>query len=103
MKVPFDVGAYHERVRSGPCFICAIVAGDPAYDMEKVFYEDEHHLAFLGSRQGNAHLHWHVAALPPGVPYERQRYHALMAENGVLEWSPEEGELLATRLRQALT
>ena len=24
----------------------------------------------LGSRQGNAHLHWHVAPLPPGVPYD---------------------------------
>ncbi|MFI9557741.1 HIT family protein [Nonomuraea endophytica] len=159
-RIPFDVAAYHERVQRGPCFICAIVAGDPAYDVEKVFYEDEHHLAFLaryatlpgyvlvcpkahvehvvrdldeyaylqlmgvvrrvalaveavvpsertyllslGSRQGNAHLHWHVAALPPEVPYERQQYHALMAENGVLEWSPEEGEVLAERLRRAL-
>ncbi|MFD9942149.1 HIT family protein [Nonomuraea sp. NPDC059023] len=159
-KIPFDVAAYHERVQRNPCFICAIVAGDPAYDVEKVFYEDEHHLAFLaryatlpgyvlvcpkahvehvvrdldedaylalmgvvrrvalaveavvpsertyvlslGSRQGNSHLHWHVAPLPPGVPYERQQYHALMAENGVLEWSPEEGELLAARLRRAL-
>ena len=24
----------------------------------------------LGSKQGNAHLHWHVAPLPPGVPYD---------------------------------
>ncbi|MEV4896620.1 HIT family protein [Nonomuraea sp. NPDC055795] len=136
-KVPFDVAAYHERVQGNPCFICAIVAGDPAYDVEKVFYEDEHHLAFLaryatlpgyvlvcpkahvehvvrdldedaylalmgvvrrvapaveavvpsertyvlslGSQRGNSHLHWHVAPLPPGVPYERQQYHALMA------------------------
>ncbi|HXS66016.1 MAG TPA: HIT domain-containing protein [Streptosporangiaceae bacterium] len=39
----------------------------------------------LGSQQGNAHLHWHVAPLPPGVPYDRQQYHALMAENGVLD------------------
>ncbi|MFI6387728.1 hypothetical protein [Nonomuraea sp. NPDC050540] len=46
-KVPFDVAAYHERVQGNPCFICAIVAGDPAYDVEKVFYEDERHLAFL--------------------------------------------------------
>ena len=22
----------------------------------------------LGSRQGNAHLHWHIAPLPPGCP-----------------------------------
>jgi diadenosine tetraphosphate (Ap4A) HIT family hydrolase len=39
----------------------------------------------LGSQQGNAHLHWHIAPLPPGVPYERQQYYALMAENGVLD------------------
>lgn len=29
----------------------------------------------LGSRQGNAHLHWHVAPLPPGIPYEQQQFH----------------------------
>jgi diadenosine tetraphosphate (Ap4A) HIT family hydrolase len=23
----------------------------------------------LGSQQGNAHVHWHIAPLPPGVPY----------------------------------
>jgi histidine triad (HIT) family protein/ATP adenylyltransferase len=38
----------------------------------------------LGSKQGNAHLHWHVAPLPPGVPYDRQQYYALMMEKGVL-------------------
>jgi histidine triad (HIT) family protein/ATP adenylyltransferase len=38
----------------------------------------------LGSRQGNAHLHWHLAPLPPGVPYDEQQFHAVMAENGVL-------------------
>jgi diadenosine tetraphosphate (Ap4A) HIT family hydrolase len=39
----------------------------------------------LGSQQGNAHLHWHVAPLPPGVPYNQQQYYALRAENGVLD------------------
>jgi diadenosine tetraphosphate (Ap4A) HIT family hydrolase len=43
------------------------------------------YLLSLGSQQGNAHLHWHVAPLPPGVPYDRQQFHALMAENGVLD------------------
>jgi len=38
----------------------------------------------LGSMQGNAHVHWHVAALPPGVPYAEQQYAALMAEHGVV-------------------
>jgi diadenosine tetraphosphate (Ap4A) HIT family hydrolase len=31
----------------------------------------------LGSQQGNAHPHWHVAPLPPGVPYEDQQLAAL--------------------------
>ena len=39
----------------------------------------------LGSQQGNAHVHWHVAPLPPGVPYDEQQFHALMAENGVVD------------------
>jgi histidine triad (HIT) family protein/ATP adenylyltransferase len=43
------------------------------------------HVLSLGSQQGNAHLHWHIAPLPPGVPYEEQQFHALMAENGVLD------------------
>lgn len=39
----------------------------------------------LGSQQGNAHLHWHLAPLPPGVPYEQQQLRALSAEHGVLD------------------
>lgn len=39
----------------------------------------------LGSQQGNAHLHWHLAPLPPGVPYEQQQLRALSPEHGVLE------------------
>jgi len=50
----------------------------------------------LGSQQGNAHVHWHVAPLPPGLPYERQQYFALMAEHGVLTPTWEQlGELAA--------
>ncbi|GAA0921392.1 HIT family protein [Nonomuraea longicatena] len=156
----FDLAAYTERSLNGPCFVCAIVAGDPAHDVEEVFYEDEHHIAFLaryatlwgyvlvcpkehvehavrdldedaylalmrlvrrvalaveatvpsertyllslGSQQGNSHLHWHIAPLPPGTPYDRQQYHALMAENGILSWTPQEGRALAESLREAL-
>ena len=39
----------------------------------------------LGSHQGNAHVHWHIAPLPPGVPYREQQYAALMHENGYLD------------------
>lgn len=106
-----ELDAYEDRARRGPCFVCAFVSGHPGYGHHTVF-EDADHIAFLdrwpmpvvreialavedcvgaertylyslGSRQGNAHLHWHIAGLPPGVPYERQQFHALMAENGV--------------------
>ncbi|GAA1675664.1 hypothetical protein GCM10009733_085910 [Nonomuraea maheshkhaliensis] len=60
------------------------------------------YLLSLGSQQGNAHLHWHIAGLPPGVPYERQQYHALMSENGVIERTPEEIAALAAGIRSAL-
>ncbi len=43
------------------------------------------YLLALGSNQGNAHVHWHVAPLPPGLPYERQQYAALMQEHGYLD------------------
>ncbi|MFB4277292.1 MULTISPECIES: HIT family protein [unclassified Nonomuraea] len=159
-NVLFDVEAYEARVRSRPCFICAIVAGDPDYALEQIVYEDDRHLAFLaryptmpgyvlvspkrhvehvvrdldeddyhaimgvvrkvalaveavvpsertyllslGSRQGNAHLHWHVAPLPPGTPYRKQQFHALMSENGTISWSQAQAEELAARLRAAL-
>ncbi|MEU0566711.1 HIT domain-containing protein [Nonomuraea sp. NPDC005983] len=60
------------------------------------------YLLSLGSQQGNAHLHWHIAALPPGVPYEQQQYHALMAENGIIEHTSEEAAALAAKMRNAL-
>jgi diadenosine tetraphosphate (Ap4A) HIT family hydrolase len=159
-SVTFDAGAYAERTRNNACFVCAIVAGDPAYDLEQIVYEDEHHLAFLnryptmpgyllvcpkahvehvvrdldesayldlmrvlrrvaravetvvpsertyllslGSQQGNTHLHWHVAPLPPGTPYEQQQYHALMSENGLIPWTPAQARDLAARIREAI-
>ncbi|WP_327089802.1 HIT family protein [Nonomuraea sp. NBC_01738] len=159
-SVAFDIDAYVERVRNGPCFICAIVAGDPAYGVEEIVYEDDDHIAFLaryctlpgyvlvspkahvehvvreldevaytalmllvrrvalaveavvpsertyvlslGSQQGNSHLHWHIAPLPPGTPYEKQQYHALMSENGLIPWSRDQAAHLAARLRAVL-
>ncbi|MCU1429214.1 MAG: hypothetical protein JWL83_3214 [Actinomycetia bacterium] len=52
----------------------------------------------LGSRDGNAHVHWHVAPLPPGVPYREQQYAALMHENGYLDLSRQEQSSLASRI-----
>ena len=151
----FDIEAYQRRVHSGPCFICAFLAGHPDYN-HHVVYEDSATIAFLnrwptlrgytlvcpkrhledwlrlppadylavqsvvhrvavaiaevvptermyslslGSHQGNAHLHWHLAPLPPGVPYDQQQYHALMAENGVLPVDDAEQSTLAAQIR----
>lgn len=38
------------------------------------------YLLSLGSNQGNAHVHWHIDPLPPGVPLEKQQLRALLAE-----------------------
>ncbi|MFI1920099.1 hypothetical protein [Nocardia sp. NPDC020380] len=61
------------------------------------------YLLSLGSQQGNSHVHWHISPLPPGVPNHEQQFHALMAENGVLPWTPEQAGALAERLRAALS
>jgi diadenosine tetraphosphate (Ap4A) HIT family hydrolase len=56
----------------------------------------------LGSQQGNAHLHWHLAPLPPGIPYEHQQFAALMLENGVLSFDDSELAELAHLIRSNL-
>ena len=56
----------------------------------------------LGSQQGNAHLHWHIAPLPPGVPYDQQQYYALMTENGVLDVDDSTQAALARAIRSQL-
>jgi hypothetical protein len=52
----------------------------------------------LGSHQGNEHVHWHGAPLPPGVSYERQQFHAVRAENGILDVTHEEQGALPERM-----
>ena len=69
-----------------------------ALAVESVCGSERTYLYSLGSQQGNAHLHWHVAVLPAGVPYEQQQFHAVMGENGVLRVPPEEAADLAGRL-----
>ena len=57
----------------------------------------------LGSNQGNAHVHWHVVPLPPGVPYEEQQFAALMLERaGALRIPEEEKAALAARIAESL-
>ena len=155
----FDLADLVTRSRNGPCFICKMLAGDPAY-RHHIIAEDDFSVAFLskyptmpgyaivcpkahiedlaegltpadylrlqsvvhrlsrglkqvfdaeriyvlslGSQSGNSHIHWHVAPLPRGVPYEQQQYHALMAENGVLKLPDEEMAAMAARIASAL-
>lgn len=56
----------------------------------------------LGSQQGNAHVHWHIAPLPPGVPYHQQQYYVLMAGNGVLDVDDASQAALAQAIRSHL-
>jgi histidine triad (HIT) family protein len=57
----------------------------------------------LGSHQGNAHVHWHVAALPPGVPYREQQFAALMHETkGSLAVPEADLVQLADRMRRRM-
>jgi diadenosine tetraphosphate (Ap4A) HIT family hydrolase len=159
-RVAFDGTAYERRVRSGGCFICSLINGEPGSEHEELLYDDNAHVAFLsryptlrgcalvaprrhledvvrdltqdeyiamqavvhrvacainevvptertyvlslGSMQGNAHIHWHIAPLPPGVPYQQQQYHALMAENGILQQTPIETAELGAAVRAAM-
>lgn len=159
-RKPFDLDAYVHGVRTRPCFICRLAAGDPAF-AHHMIYEDDFAVAFLnkhptltgyalvcprthkeqigagdldlaehlrlqalvyavaealrhvlptervyilslGSQQGNRHLHWHVASLPPGVPFEDQQFAALDVTRGVLAQSEPEMADLARRITAAL-
>jgi len=53
----------------------------------------------LGSQQGNSHVHWHIAPLPPGVPYDEQQLDAIDMRQGVLRVTDAEMAEIAARLR----
>jgi diadenosine tetraphosphate (Ap4A) HIT family hydrolase len=55
----------------------------------------------LGSQDGNSHVHWHLAPLPPGVPFEEQQLAALDTDEG-LDLEEEELQELAGRIKAAL-
>ena len=42
-----DLRAYHERARTGPCFVCGIVDRDPGFAGHHILYEDEVAIAFF--------------------------------------------------------
>lgn len=57
----------------------------------------------LGSQQANSHVHWHVAPLPPGTPFENQQFAALDLERtGVLAMTEPQMADLAARIASAL-
>jgi ATP adenylyltransferase len=60
------------------------------------------YLLSLGSQQGNRHVHWHVAPLPPGVPYDEQQLAALSMAGGLLDVAPTEMAGLAAEIRSRL-
>ena len=70
--------------------------------MKKVLDPERVYILSLGSQAANAHVHWHVAPLPKGVPLDQQQYHALMHENGVIETTHEEMADYAEKLKIAM-
>jgi histidine triad (HIT) family protein/ATP adenylyltransferase len=74
-----------------------------ALALERTVATERVYVLSLGSAQGNAHVHWHVVALPSGVPYEDQQFRSLMAEvAGVLDLSRDDQAALAQSLSAAL-
>lgn len=53
----------------------------------------------LGSQQGNRHVHWHIAPLPPGVPFEEQQCEAVSVKEGILYLSDDEMVAMAALIR----
>jgi histidine triad (HIT) family protein len=69
--------------------------------LKEVFAAERIYVLSLGSQQANSHLHFHVVPLPFGVPFEKQQYHALMAENGVLQISDADMSQMAGQISLA--
>ncbi len=70
--------------------------------VRRVVKPERVYILSLGSQQGVKHVHWHIAPLPPGVPFERQQLETLRIENGFLQFSADELTALTTQLRDAL-
>jgi diadenosine tetraphosphate (Ap4A) HIT family hydrolase len=69
--------------------------------IRRVIPTDRLYILSLGSQDGNRHVHWHIAPLPPGVPFDEQQLAALDA-NRVLDLGDDEMAELAARIRQAI-
>lgn len=111
-RTPFNAPEYERRTREGPCFICAIADGDPDYrGATAMIYEDSDVLVFLNrypTLRGytlvcpRRHVHWHIAPLPPGVPYAEQQLAALAMSRGILSIPADDLTRLAREIREEL-
>jgi diadenosine tetraphosphate (Ap4A) HIT family hydrolase len=66
--------------------------------LRRIVQTERLYVGSLGSQDGNRHVHWHVAPLPPGVPFDQQQFAALDS-NRVLDIGDEEMAELAGRIR----
>jgi len=55
----------------------------------------------LGSQAANRHVHWHIAPLPPGIPFEHQQY-TVLANPEILDLGDEAMAQLADSLHVQL-
>ncbi|MFB8085912.1 hypothetical protein [Streptomyces sp. NPDC055992] len=58
--------------------------------------------AIIANVAVNAWMAGHIAGLPPGTPYRKQWFHALMTESGTLSYTGVEAAALGKRLPAAL-
>jgi histidine triad (HIT) family protein/ATP adenylyltransferase len=73
-----------------------------AEGIRRVLSPERIYVLSLGSQAANAHVHWHVAPLPSGVPLEKQQYFALMHENGAIECNDAELRNYAAQVAHAV-
>jgi diadenosine tetraphosphate (Ap4A) HIT family hydrolase len=71
--------------------------------VQQVVRTERLYILSLGSQQGNRHVHWHVAPLPPGVPYQDQQLAALAMSRGLIPITADQMVELAGEIRDRLT
>jgi diadenosine tetraphosphate (Ap4A) HIT family hydrolase len=69
--------------------------------IRKVVPTERLYVLCLGSQQGNPHVHWHLAPLPPGIPFEEQQL-AAVDTNVCLDLSEPQLVELVQKLRAAI-
>lgn len=73
-----------------------------AQAVKQVVPTERIYLLTLGGQQGISHVHWHIAPLPPGVPYKEQQLEALNFKKGIVKISKEEMTSLAKQIRKKM-